>query len=268
MAAHSRNVLGIPSAKLAMARQAAVISAVSAGEKMSCCQSVRGSAFTLFSCGVVLPPRPGQGKPEKMLWRVSPGFDPEVEYVFPRDLDALPTWRERCATEEFLASAATGETNAWIGHDNPAHAGMMGGLCGFRAEAVRALYSSLAAFIADTGYSDARWAEHGADQDALNRYIGPRLRVFEHSVFVANDEGGKRIIRQPTQWHGGHPSTVFRTEIAPFDDPAVPVEVRAGGDRLIAYMGIAGHDHSKAVAFYDEWCPVIAHVNKAELESE
>ena len=216
---------------------------------------------------ITMPSRPDQGKCERMLWRLAPAWQQDVEYVFARDLDALPTWRERCAVEEFLASAVSGESNAHTIHDSLSHCGLMGGLSGFAADALRALAPTFEAFVARADFTDERWALHGADQDYLNGQISNHLRIFEHSVFQWFDDDGKtRRYRKPSEWVGGVTSVRFATDIAPFEDPRVAVEVREPSNTLVPYLGVAGHDHTKATQFYDGCCPAIDAVRESEVE--
>jgi hypothetical protein len=195
---------------------------------------------------IQMPVREGQGKCEKMLWRLAGAWDPDVEYVFSRDLDALPTWREREATEEFIASGLDASTI----EDNPMHCGMMGGLCGFRADVLRRSFSSFGDFIARASFSDEQWAHHGADQHHLNRNIVPRMTVFEHSIH-----------KQPTTR-----STVFATSIAPFIDYNVPKEVYGPSNMIVPYMGVADYDRVVALEFYNRHCPIINELESIERQ--
>ena len=198
------------------------------------------------------------GKCRSMLWRLAAAWDPEVEHVFSRDLDALPTWRERCAVEAFVSSGLDLHTI----HDNPAHDGVMGGLCGARAEALRGLFPSFEAFVEAAGFSSAEWSEHGADQIFLNSKIAPKLKLFEHSVFVAfEDNGTTRRIRKPSPF-----SARFETGLPPVDDPRVPLDIREASNGLIPYMGVAGYPHEDATAFYDERGPkaILDGIREAE----
>ncbi len=198
---------------------------------------------------VFMGSRQGQGKCEKMLWRLAPAWDPEVEYVFARDVDGLPTWRERCATEEFIASAEVGETNLHSILDNIAHCGIMGGLSGAKASALCSLAPTFEAFIAAAGYSDEEWAQHGADQNYLNSKVATKLRVFEHAVFEVTGEDGEIPFKRtkPTT----ETAVKFATEIAPFDDERVPLTSKQFSDSLIPYMGVAGYAIDRAMSFYN-----------------
>ncbi|MDP3768603.1 MAG: hypothetical protein Q8S13_11370, partial [Dehalococcoidia bacterium] len=220
---------------------------------------------------VNMPARDGEGKCQRMLWRLAPAWDDEVGFVFARDLDALPTWRERCVVEEFLASAMSGETDTSAIHDNTAHSGLMGGMSGFRASVLRAFATTFEDFIAAAGFDDARWAQHGADQDYLNAKIAPRMRIFEHSVFRWLDEDGvTRRYRKPSDWSVGGPrntSIQFVTDIAPFEDARVPAAIREQSNGLIPYLGAAGYPIDRAIEFYNKACQVIDQIRDAEREA-
>lgn len=187
------------------------------------------------------------GKCRAMLWRLAPLADPDVEYVFCRDVDALPTWRERCAAEEFITSGlATG-----VIHDNPEHVGMMGGLCHFKATMEwRQMWRTL---NSSAWEGNKPWQEHGTDQTYLNETwslmeIDP---VLEHSLFIISTETGEWIHRdKPTL-----PNADFRTKIS---DPSqevidsVAATVRTHSDSFINYMGAAGRRDEEALAFYSD----------------
>lgn len=213
---------------------------------------------------VFLPSRPGQGKCERMMHRYAPAWDPRVNYVVARDVDGITTWRDRRAVEEWIASGLDAHTI----HDSPSHSGMMGGLCAFKAEALRAIAPTFEAFVAMAGYSDAEWAVHGADQTFLNSKIAERLSIFEHSVFTAFAEDGvTRLVRKPSEWGShGKRSARFETEIAAFDDAGVSVAAWDGSDALVAHMGAAGYDWRTAIKLYDAHCPAGAAIREAERE--
>lgn len=201
-----------------------------------------------------VPSRPGRGKCESMLHRLLPAWDPEVADVFCRDVDALPTWRERCAAEEFVAS---GHAHGTI-HDNREHGGMMGGLSHFRAQWWRQEFSTFDDFIKWARRSDEQWAEHGMDQLVLGEVpmdVG-KCGVLEHSL---RSRGTQTIV-----------GSDFRTTIAePSKDvvESVLAIVRERSDSFINYMGAAGRHEEEARAFYDEHCPVIATIREAEKGS-
>jgi hypothetical protein len=107
---------------------------------------------------------------QKMLWRMEPIFDNDVDQVICRDADALTSMREAIAVNDWL-------TSGLILHginDNPAHSlPLLGGMCGFRAEPIRELYGTWENMISkairpiDT---------HGTDQHFLNHVIYEKFR--------------------------------------------------------------------------------------------
>lgn len=103
-----------------------------------------------------------------MLWRIMPLFDPDVEYVFCRDVDAMPRIRDRKAVEVFIKSKCY--VHALL--DNVSHDGLMGGMCGFRVDKICETLHEVnwELFIARGG----DWEIHGADQVFLARNLwGP-----------------------------------------------------------------------------------------------
>lgn len=202
---------------------------------------------------------PCTGKCAKMLWRLAPAWDPNVSYVFSRDLDSLPTWRERCVVEEFISSGCGLHTI----HDNVSHCGVMGGLCGVNVTSFREAIGAMTfrEFIIAAGYTNARWDVHGADQDYLNGKIAPRMSILEHSVFKRTDENGNQIHRSPST------NTVrFITEVPNLGTLGVSEKVRQESDALVNYMGTAGYHLERALEFYEsrDVCPVLDRIEQAE----
>lgn len=152
-----------------------------------------------------------------MMWRLAPLWDDEVEVTFCRDIDALPTPRDRTCMEAFMASPA------WVHtiHDNQMHDGIMGGLSGFKRKAKLAA-SSLEALCSLAGRVD--WAKHGTDQDVLNRFF--QLPLFEH-YFLAPRNQRTVVARAPVPPNG--------------EDPR---------DALVAHLGASGFDVERAVQHY------------------
>jgi len=137
-----------------------------------------------------------------MLWRLLPLFDDDVDYVFCREMDAVPRIKEREACEDFIK---TGFALHSI-NDNKAHIGMMGGLCGFQVKGFREHipYETWDDMIIDAP-DDLDWSKHLADQSFLNariwwslqdstllhRFAGSDFtlatQVMEHTKTVVND---------------------------------------------------------------------------------
>ena len=195
---------------------------------------------------VPMATRPTQGKCENMLWRLFPAWTFDVSYIFSRDLDALPTWKERSAVEEFISSDF--ETHTII--DNPAHAGIMGGLCGFKAHKLRNMFSTFEKFISYAKFSDERWAQHGADQDYLNGKLAPYLHILEHTI------KGRSTI--PISEH---------RPINGFIDDRVSLFIADKSMEFVPYLGVAGYDRAPAIDFYNRWCPKNSDITSAEKQS-
>lgn len=222
---------------------------------------------------VHVPSRPGQGKCERMLHRLMPAWDPDVEYVICRDVDSLPTWRDRRAVEEFITSGLDAHTIL----DSCSHMGIMGGLCAFRAEVLRKMMrdvvkalrsptgvlSAFDVFIASAGYSDEAWGVHGADQIWLNR-ITSVMSIFEHCLPKESDPRYPIIRGNQEAWRAGRDVTVV-TEIADSDLVDVSAIVRGGSDALTGHMGSSGYPLEAARAFYDLHSPFAAMVREVEI---
>jgi hypothetical protein len=109
-----------------------------------------------------------------MLWRLAPVWDPEVEIVACRDVDALPQPRDRAAVEHW----ARGAMPVHVIHDSPAHLGVMGGTLALRAADVRPILG--ASFEAFMGSITRDLNEHGADQHLLSGLLP--TPVFHESL--------------------------------------------------------------------------------------
>lgn len=203
------------------------------------------------------------GKCRAMLWRLAPAWDPEVSHVFCRDVDSLPTWRDRMACEEFVASGRA----MGVFHDNPQHAGIMGGLCHVDARQFTKAVGKSSHAQFDTGYCDwfsnEHWHNHGTDQVLLNSLVNVlKPTVLEHSLFTTQGESGKQHRATPTLVNAD-----FRTSIAaPLPEVLASVDptVQAMSDKLVNYMGAAGFDVERALGFYNAYCPVGEEIRQAE----
>ena len=115
-----------------------------------------------------------------MLWRLMPLFDDSVEYVFCRDVDAMPRVKDRKAVEAFIASK-------YVVHailDRPAHAGLMGGMGGFFASKIREMLPEKSWL--EYASKPLDWAKHGADQVFLDHHLWRPLvgRKLMHDFIV------------------------------------------------------------------------------------
>lgn len=107
-----------------------------------------------------------------MLWRMKPIFSKEVDIVICRDSDALTSYREAQAVEEWIQSGMICHGL----HDNPAHSvPLMGGMCGFRANELREKYGSWEEMISK---SPVVIDKRGSDQDFINHIV---FRDFKDS---------------------------------------------------------------------------------------
>jgi hypothetical protein len=178
-----------------------------------------------------------------MLWRMHSVFTP-CEYVFCRDIDALPMPRDRAACDEFIESSYVAHTI----HDSLVHVGIMGGLCGFKCDPFRrvAKLDSLQALY-DWAESDSlfqlRWERHGTDQNVLNRLIdrvdGPVLLEHRYNGW---HNGPAKFVPRPA---GKYRCVAYSI---PTPDTGRPLEA----DYLAGHLGSAGYDIDKALTFWYE----------------
>jgi hypothetical protein len=144
-----------------------------------------------------------------MLWRMDPLWEPETKYLLCRDLDALPTFREKRAVNRWIDY---GVHSIHSIHDSVSHAGcgLMGGLVGFdapicRDKIPRPPYESL-----NTHGDDQRWLmstvaplfEGGIRQDTPDT-LGPR----DHALDVLGSHlGGAFHVDPLVRWVDENPS--------------------------------------------------------------
>jgi len=187
-----------------------------------------------------------------MLWRLAPVFDEGVEYVFSRDLDAPPMPRDRAACEQFIVSKCALHTV----HDNLAHSGVMGGLCGFWAPEFRRLtgIDSLTELYKFADRSDEQWREHGTDQHVLNRISATKinLTLLEHR-FNGWTEGRPTDYRREASTYGCQdwscptPDAGQWDKVGSYDCGSL----RLRADQLGNHLGCAGYDHLAARHFWE-----------------
>ncbi len=187
---------------------------------------------------------PVEEKPQytrAMLWRMMPIWSGEAEFVFCRDLDSLPTPRERRAVDQFIG------LDDYIAHginDNPAHSiPLMGGLCGFRCQR----FLNQIGFESWEAWVDSRernWSMHGTDQDALSGL----LPCIQHRTLCSRIFDGAKLYDYVPCILGDIP---YPLDIDP--------EVEKFGDSFINYCGAAGCNTPDDVIceFYDK------HANEA-----
>lgn len=143
-----------------------------------------------------------QPRCEAMLNRLIPiMFSKPPTHVLCRDADSVSTYREANCVYEWLQSGLPYHAI----NDNDAHAGLMGGLVGFRSED----------FKRDTGYTsfeqmiqgqDLR--KHGSDQNFMNKYIHPKIK---HGLFMHRLKGqGIEAKRTETVVPSGHVDKKYR----------------------------------------------------------
>ena len=108
---------------------------------------------------------------ESMMWRMLPIWTINVERVMCRDVDSLPTPRERRAIETWIGS---GKAVSSL-HDSVSHSGdiLMGGMVAFRSEWVNHRIFSWQEMINKAEGFGIDLDRHGSDQQLLNALIYP-----------------------------------------------------------------------------------------------
>lgn len=106
---------------------------------------------------------------EGMIWRMNPIFNQDVSHVLCRDCDSVTTYREALSVQKWIESGV----GVLALHDNPAHAGLMGGMIGVTTSKFKALtgYQDFNSMIAGVNLS-----QRGSDQNLLNQRILPNIK--------------------------------------------------------------------------------------------
>ncbi len=119
-----------------------------------------------------------------MLWRIEDCYNKDYEYVFCRDLDSLPTYRERQAVEQYIKTCGTAHAiNDSISHTIP----MLGGMIGFNTKKLEEAYPSHNFYI-DLADCNINFVDKGTDQTFINKFIYPKVRrdTFSHRMLGMN----------------------------------------------------------------------------------
>lgn len=119
---------------------------------------------------------------EAMLWRLYPLFE-GATHVIARDADAITTYREAVCVSEWIGSDLP-----YHGiNDNPAHAGLMGGMVGFIVKDFKEAtgYTSFEQMVSGLDLS-----KHGSDQNFMMKSIHPKIKngLFMHTLSGAGCE--------------------------------------------------------------------------------
>ena len=179
-----------------------------------------------------------------MLWRLLPIWDDDNEYVFCRDLDSILTPRQ--------LKYATAFTESSFGihsiHDNRAHSGIMGGMCGFKVDFIKNKYSSFKNLIDSYNNDNNFWSNKNSDQLCLKN--------------IFRSEGHNTLIhKQETKAHdrlSDHKNCIN------IIIKNVPHEVLNTGDNYCNYIGAVGlfcagdNDprnvtHKQVKSFYEQY---------------
>lgn len=114
-----------------------------------------------------------------MLWRLSPAWEEENDYVFCRDLDSILTPRQTKLVQHFINSGLSVHgINDNNSHDIP----LMGGMIGVKCSSFTKLigFSSFSNMINSWNKNRSYWDRHGKDQEFLMEKIWPK--VSSHSL--------------------------------------------------------------------------------------
>ena len=183
-----------------------------------------------------------------LLWRLKPLFDPLVDILICRDLDSLPTPKDRLCVREFMAwdLAEAHGINDSISHCFA----LGGGMCGFKAPTVRRRLKEIGI---ETWYDllamasrGKNWQTPGQEQSFLN---GPVLQLLRNQTIVHDfkrtaDVGYAELCVGP-------PADDYDAGRKPH--PALPhftADLWAAADGLMPHLGASGFDVERAIDFW------------------
>jgi hypothetical protein len=175
---------------------------------------------------------------QSMLWRMQEIWEPEYVVVVCRDVDSIPSLRDRRAVEEFVAD---GGRAVHVIHDNPAHGGLMGGTLAVIPARFRTLtgFSTFEEFEAECklAYPEESWNTHGTDQHFLNRVVYPSLK-------------GSVLVHELSAPKPGLELSEHRSKISGFDPADVHPRAAEVADKLCPGIGVCDEPGPR-FAFYD-----------------
>lgn len=106
-----------------------------------------------------------------MLWRMEAIYLNDITHVICRDADAITTYKEAQAVQEWVDSGLGFHGIA----DNPAHGlPMMGGMVGFKTDHFKATFPEWQTFEQMVKGQDL--SKHGSDQNFIMKYIYPKAK--------------------------------------------------------------------------------------------
>lgn len=180
-----------------------------------------------------------------MLWRLLPLWDEDVEYVLCRDVDSMPSMKERRAVDQFIQSGAAAHTM----HDHPQHTAlMMGGLVGFHAPQFKSItqWPTWEHLIALSAILDLPTG--GSDQILMSEQVWPLLypNVCSHRFQgLALDSSLKACF--------DHVDEINPTDVAP--------GLYGNTDDLMPFLGCSGYSIPDAKDRFDTYgSPAIAQL--------
>ena len=163
-----------------------------------------------------------------MIKRICPMWDKDVQFFFPRDIDALPSSEEVRAVRVFMnKDALIHGIRGFRSHTIR----IMGGLCGFRADALRHMIpSSFDDFLIEAwktvkemGHDGWQW---NSDQEFLSRFFAK----FESRI-LDTPLGDARVL----EWH-----KAIKLDRSEYDGQSledIPKNVRATCDLTYQFPG-------------------------------
>jgi len=159
------------------------------------------------------------------LWRLEPTRF--AEYTICRDIDALPTYRERQAVDIWLRN----DTLSHIMTDSISHSHqMMAGMCGFKKGVINLQQ-----------LESSNFSTKGNDQDFLLHNVYPNLKhsITEHKILGL-------------QVDTNNPYSYNYIENIDVEDINLSLENKLESNKLVEQMGAAGFDLIKVLKFYEE----------------
>lgn len=173
------------------------------------------------------------------LWRIE--ATKFADYTICRDIDALPTYRERQAVDVWLRN----DTLSHIMTDSVSHSHqMMAGMCGFKKGVINL-----------ENLQNSHFSTKGSDQDFLLNDVYPNLAhsITEHKIL------GLRT-------NSSNPYSYNYIENIDIQDINLSLEQKIETNKLVVHMGQSGFDINSVLEFYDKYGDTTFNKNVLEIE--
>lgn len=183
------------------------------------------------------------------LWRIAPAWDKAVPYdalVICRDADSMPTPREAEAVQAWADSGMPFH----VIHDSPSHSGIMTGMIGFRAGALRLRFADEVLFDNFVYAQGLDPNVHENDQVVLNRALEQEFwdrGMWHRRACCTPDPRIRTLATMPDPVPDSLSARLCSHVGAPFDGPGAVLTMAVQGEINLDILG-----HFKLLEFWED----------------